>query len=137
MSQKLIKVCGMTCGDNIREVEALGVDLMGFIFYPASPRFVSARPDYLPVSCDRVGVFVDETEEVIRERAAEYSLKFIQLHGQESPLLCSRLRASGFKVIKVFNIASRSDLDGAASFEGVCDYFLFDTVWAGGGGSGR
>ena len=38
---KLIKVCGMTSGRNIRAVEKLGVDMIGMVFYPASPRFVS------------------------------------------------------------------------------------------------
>lgn len=35
----MIKVCGMTDADNIRDVEVLGVDMIGFIFYPKSPRY--------------------------------------------------------------------------------------------------
>ena len=55
----MIKVCGMREAENIREVEALGIDLMGFIFWPKSSRYVSERPAYLPTRCKRVGVFVN------------------------------------------------------------------------------
>ena len=48
---ELIKVCGMRDAENIREVEALGIDLMGFIFWPKSSRYVSERPAYLPQQC--------------------------------------------------------------------------------------
>ena len=51
----IIKVCGMRDGDNIREVEQLSIDWMGFIFYPKSSRYVSEVPAYLPTKCKRVG----------------------------------------------------------------------------------
>ena len=43
MNCELVKVCGMREAENIRQVEALGIDMMGFIFYPKSSRYVSAR----------------------------------------------------------------------------------------------
>ena len=49
--------------ENIREVEQLGVDMIGFIFYPKSPRCLCELPDYLPVHAKRVGVFVNENKE--------------------------------------------------------------------------
>ena len=56
----IIKVCGMRETENIRTIESLGiVDLMGFIFYERSPRYVGKRPDYLPEQCRRVEVFVN------------------------------------------------------------------------------
>ena len=64
--------------ENIREVEALGIDMMGFIFWPKSSRYVSQRPDYLPTKCKRVGVFVDEDPEQVKRLAAEYRLDYIQ-----------------------------------------------------------
>ena len=51
---QLIKVCGMTEGENIRAIETLGVDLIGFIFYPGSPRFVREKPTYLPVRSPQI-----------------------------------------------------------------------------------
>ena len=71
--------------DNIRAVEALGIDMMGFIFWPKSSRYVSQRPDYLPKHVKRVGVFVDEDPEQVRRLADDYGLDYIQLHGHESP----------------------------------------------------
>ena len=55
----LFKVCGMRDPQNIRAIERLGIDMMGFIFHPASPRYVGRRPDYLPDAATRTGVFVD------------------------------------------------------------------------------
>ena len=87
----MIKVCGMREAENIREVEALGIDMMGFIFWPKSSRYVSERPDYLPKHVKRVGVFVNEDPEQVKRLAADYRLDYIQLHGQESPEQISHL----------------------------------------------
>ena len=47
---KIIKVCGMCEAENIRDVEALeGIDMLGFIFYPKSPRYIYELPAYLPI----------------------------------------------------------------------------------------
>ena len=57
---KIIKVCGMCEAENIRDVEALeGIDMLGFIFYPKSPRYIYELPAYLPIHAKRVGVFVN------------------------------------------------------------------------------
>ena len=53
----MIKVCGMTDADNIRDVEVLGVDMIGFIFYPKSPRYLYQIPRYLP-TLPNVSVFL-------------------------------------------------------------------------------
>jgi phosphoribosylanthranilate isomerase len=135
--KRLVKVCGMTQGDNIREVEALGIDLMGFIFYEKSPRCVRQKPDYLPVHAQRVGVFVNASYEEMEVKAASFGLTHIQLHGNESPALCRKLKEAGFKVIKAFLIAEDSDLESTENYQGVCDYFLFDTKTPAYGGSGR
>ena len=88
MTPLSIKVCGMTEAENIREVEQLGVDMIGFIFYPKSPRCLCELPDYLPVHAKRVGVFVNENKENIQMYAHRFALDYIQLHGDESPEYC-------------------------------------------------
>ena len=130
-----IKVCGMREADNIREVEALGIDMMGFIFWPKSSRYVSQRPDYLPKRVKRVGVFVDEDPEQVKRLADDYSLDYIQLHGQESPSYIFQLR--GLHVIKAFNISTAEDLLQTQSYEGLVDYFLFDAKGKSVGGNGE
>ena len=96
----MIKVCGMRDAENIREVEALGIDLMGFIFWPKSSRYVSDCPSYLPSNVKRVGVFVNENIEKVKQTAHDYALDFIQLHGSESPEYCTMLK--GHHLIKAF-----------------------------------
>ena len=131
----IIKVCGMRDAENIREVEALGIDLMGFIFWPKSSRYVSERSAYLPQETKHVGVFVNEDIEQVKHIAKEFALDFIQLHGSESPEYAQQLR--DWKVIKAFNIATKEDLEATKSYEGVVDYFLFDTKGKSVGGNGE
>ena len=126
--------------DNIREVEALGIDMMGFIFWPKSSRYVSQRPDYLPKRVKRVGVFVDEEPEQVRRLAGEYGLDYIQLHGHEMPEVISYLRTPALphpRIIKAFNISTEEDLLQTKPYEGLVDYFLFDAKGKSVGGNGE
>ena len=126
--------------DNIRQVEALGIDWLGFIFWPKSSRFVHERPAYLPANAKRVGVFVDADIEVVRETAAAYCLDIIQLHGKESPAYIKQLRNLCSDhvavIVKAFNIATLEDLKQTEPYEGITDYFLFDTKAKMVGGNG-
>lgn len=126
--------------DNIRQVEALGIDWLGFIFWPKSSRFVHERPAYLPANAKRVGVFVDADIEVVRETAAAYCLDIIQLHGKESPAYIKHLRSLCSDhvavIVKAFNIATPEDLKQTEPYEGITDYFLFDTKAKMVGGNG-
>ena len=131
----MIKVCGMRDAENIREVEALGIDLMGFIFWPKSSRYVSERPAYLPTNCKRVGVFVDEDIETVRRIADDYALDYIQLHGHESRAYCAQLK--GLKLIKAISVSGEDDIATYKTYEGLVDYFLFDTKCPSVGGSGQ
>lgn len=130
----IVKVCGMRDAENIREVEALGIDLIGFIFWSKSSRYVSEKPDYLPTKCKRVGVFVDENIEVVKKIAQDYALDYIQLHGNETPDYCALLK--GHKLIKAFNIATAEDFEQTKPYEGLVNYFLFDTKGKSVGGNG-
>ena len=135
----IVKVCGMRDGDNIREVEQLSIDWMGFIFYPKSSRYVSEVPAYLPTKCKRVGVFVDASTDEITKKIHDFSLDAIQLHGNEYPEQISHLLSltSHLSIIKAFNIATAEDLKSTASYTGLADYFLFDTKGQSVGGNGE
>jgi phosphoribosylanthranilate isomerase len=136
---KLIKVCGMRDGENIRQVESLGIDMLGFIFYPKSPRFVEKVPNYLPQKAKRVGVFVDETQDTVEMYAKRFELDYIQLHGHESPGYCRSLYNKGIKLIKAFPIANENDLEkaGLQDYAPLCSFFLFDYKCEQHGGSGK
>lgn len=120
-ARKIIKVCGMRDGENIRQVAALGVDWIGMIFWKQSPRNVTMIPSGAGIIPDRaseklapvaensydaglsdkptalpkrVGVFVDEMAQNIITRVVQYRLDIVQLHGNESPTLIRNLRAT-------------------------------------------
>ena len=117
----VIKVCGMRDAQNIREVSQLGVDMIGMIFYPKSPRYVEMQsshagiiPDYAKEdigasdssgsssesvstsskSPARVGVFVDDMVQNIVTRVVNYHLDYVQLHGNEPREMCENLRST-------------------------------------------
>ncbi len=133
----IFKVCGVREGDNIAAIDAMGVDLMGFIFYPRSPRYVEHKPSSLPHQAQRVGVFVDEALDNIVEIGRSYSLDYIQLHGAESVQFCRSVKDAGFKLIKAFSVDEGFNFEAIAPYCSVCDLFVFDTKCSGYGGSGE
>ena len=115
---------------NIREVEALGVDWIGMIFYPRSPRYVSTVPaDGRVRRAKRVAVFVDAPFADICKTVRGFSFDLVQLHGKESPQLCRNLREAlpGVKIVKAFGVKDAGSLEEVAQYEGLADYYLFDT----------
>lgn len=123
--------------DNIRAVEQLGIDWLGFIFWPKSSRYVTAPPAYLPQRAKRVGVFVDAGIDEVLQHVADYELHAVQLHGHESPDYIQTLRAAGVPlVIKALNMATPADIEQTKAYEGAVDYFLFDTKGPSVGGNG-
>ena len=135
----IIKVCGMRDAENIRAVEALGIDLMGFIFWKPSSRYVGAKPAYLPENCRRAGVFVDATVQDILDAVRDFRLDVLQLHGHETPEVISALkeRLPAIRIVKSLAVAGPEDLAQAAAYESVCDAFLFDTKGRLPGGNGH
>ena len=135
----MIKVCGMRDPENIRAVEALGIDLMGFIFWPPSSRYVGEKPSYLPENCRRVGVFVDAALLDILAAVKDFHLDVVQLHGHETPDAITALkdRLPAVRIVKSLAVTGPEDLAQAAAYEDVCDAFLFDTKGPLPGGNGR
>lgn len=125
--QVKVKVCGMTSlKDALVAVEG-GADAVGFIFYKKSPRSVTMKTVReivleLPPFVDTVGVFVDETAEQINKIADYCNLDIIQLHGDESPTFCKKIRR---KVIKAFRIKDMQSVKKISNFQ--VSGFLLDT----------
>ena len=155
----VIKVCGMRDARNIREVSQLGVDMIGMIFYPKSPRYVEMQsshagiiPDYAKEDINiksskspaRVGVFVDDMVQNIVTRVVNYHLDYVQLHGNEPREMCENLRSTldpdirpGIKIIKAISVSDASDIQKYKEYVGAVDLFLFDTKCKTVGGSGQ
>lgn len=121
---------------NPDEVATLAPDYMGLIFWEKSPRYVNGVMPTISNKIKKVGVFVNASIEDILAKVAKYGLKLVQLHGQESPELCKKIQAVGIKVIKVFGVDDTFDFSVLAPYEGVCDYYLFDTKGKLPGGNG-
>ena len=136
----LIKICGLKYPENIQAVSALKPDFMGFIFYPKSPRYAEPLDvktlEALPPTIKKIGVFVNEDIENILTIAYKYKLDGLQLHGTELVDMCRKLKKLGYQVIKAFPIAEAYNFKVTKAYEGVCDYFLFDTKTDAYGGSG-
>ena len=107
MKPLLIKVCGMRDADNVRQVEALTPDMMGFICWEGSRRHVSRLPDYLPETCRRVGVFVNPEIGYVQERLKTFRLDLVQLHGHETPEFCRSIKEEGLKSGRALQIIKR------------------------------
>ena len=92
----LVKICGVTSPADAAMAADAGADMVGLIFYPPSPRYVTpgqagAIVASLPPELPAVGVFVNESLEAITAIARESGISRVQLHGEESPDLCRRL----------------------------------------------
>src|SRR5256885_14683507 len=102
-----IKICGITNLEDARTSAQLGANMLGFNFYPGSPRYIepkSARRIIEAISpgvCP-VGVFVDASVEGIRNTADATGVHSVQLHGQTSSDICRELAAE-FRVIRAFS----------------------------------
>lgn len=140
-SDMMIKVCGNRDATNIESVAALTPMLMGFIFYRRSPRnacgldpeVVRGLPEYIRP----VAVFVNENDDTILDICTRYGFRIVQLHGDESPEQCRRLRARGLVVVKAVGVDDALDWQTLAPYCGCTDMFLFDTRTKSRGGSGR
>jgi len=132
-----LKICGMKYQDNIKKVAALQPDYLGFIFYEKSKRhFGENFMPQIPHSIKKTGVFVDtEINEAI-DKINFYHLYAVQLHGNESPEYCEKLKTYNIEIIKAFSIDENFNFDDLKSYETVCDYFLFDTKGKLPGGNG-
>ena len=145
-----LKVCGMKYKDNMKAVAAIQPDYLGFIFYEKSPRNFDAEIPELPGNIKKTGVFVDASVDFILEKVKKHDFKSIQLHGDESPDYCKKLKIelskfqrsdggmkfSEVKIWKVFSIKDEFDFEILKPYEGIVDYFLFDTKGKEKGGNG-
>lgn len=126
---------------NINEVLKSKPDYIGYIFYPGSKRYVGLQPDVrlftLPAGTAKVGVFVNEKPERVIETGKTYRLNCIQLHGSEQVSDGEKIREAGFTVIKALGVDRQTDFGTLSNWQGVADYFLFDTRTNTHGGSGR
>lgn len=135
-----VKICGIRRAEDIGIVNKYLPDFIGFIFVPASKRYVEPSvvvelKKNLDPRIKTVGVFVNESIEKIREIKKVCSLDVIQLHGEETPQFCEELGGRIWKAIRVKDEDCVEILDTYAEYT---ELLLLDTYVDGThGGTGQ
>ena len=124
-----IKICGITNKRDAIAATELMPDMIGFVFYAGSKRYVEPRivrdiANELPPSVLKVGVFVNEDSQKVLKIAEDCSLDMLQFHGDESPDYCAGFK-DDHKVIKAFRIKDSGSLKGINEYN--TDFYMLDT----------
>ena len=137
-----IKVCGNTLPQQVNALDDLGVTFAGFIFYPKSPRYMAQKISLekmrqIKGKIIKVGVCVNPAYEELMKTVEDHRLDMVQLHGDESPKFCDKI-ADYISVIKAFRLSENdSVMHMTQPYAEVCDFFMFDTLGVGYGGTGK
>ncbi len=116
-----VKICGLTNYQDAAAALDMGADILGFNFYPKSPRFIKPEDvvgiiNKLPAFIDLAGIFVNASINRIHETKNLCSLDWVQLHGDESPQFCRELLTHNVKVMKALRVKDRSDIKKADDY---------------------
>jgi phosphoribosylanthranilate isomerase len=126
------KICGLSTDTAVAAAVDGGASFLGFVFYPASPRAVTAGEAArlctgVSRELARVGLFVDADDDLINGVLAVAPIDFLQFHGTESAARIAEAKARfGRPVIKAVPIAAPEDVEASARFEDIADMLLFD-----------
>jgi indole-3-glycerol phosphate synthase/phosphoribosylanthranilate isomerase len=143
-----VKICGLRTPEHINASIEAGADMLGFIFHAPSHRYIEpqqvrtilaesqsfTQPPNGEKRPDLVGVFVNKDADYINEVADQIGLQFVQLHGNETPDFCQRIRRP---VIKAFPLHDPTDLERIKPYREVVWRILLDTPTPNWGGSGK
>lgn len=128
-----IKICGITCKEDATWAVNLGADFIGLNFFKDSPRKISPQNAaeiimVVPSFIAMVGIFVNEDLKIITKTSEKLNLRYLQLHGEETPQYCQQLKNfnSELKIIKAFRMKSEETLEILAPYQNMVDFFLLD-----------
>lgn len=101
-----IKICGLTREEDVDAAVAAGADAIGFVFYPASPRYVAPQraaelAKRIPPFVDVVGLFVNEAPEVVRAACTALPINILQFHGDEDAAWCRQFSRPWLRAARV------------------------------------
>jgi phosphoribosylanthranilate isomerase len=127
-----VKICGLRTEDTLDVALEAGADLVGFVFFPPSPRhlgYEAARALGARVAgrAGKVALTVDADDAVLAAIVAALKPDMLQLHGKEPPARVAALKQRfGLPVVKAIAVAARADLAAVAAYAPVADWLLFD-----------
>ena len=124
-----VKICGITNLLDAKNCEMLGVDMIGFIFYKKSPRYINLDSSLKIISklnnkIKKVGVFVDEDIEVINDMSRILKLNYIQLHGDEDNEYIKKIKTPTIKALNGNDI----NLDSKIKEFSKPEFILLDNI---------
>jgi phosphoribosylanthranilate isomerase len=128
----LVKVCGLKTPETLEAALAAGADLVGFVFFPASPRHVASEAAIelgrlASGRATKVALTVDADDATLERIVAALRPDVLQLHGKESPERVAALKARfGLPVMKAIPVEVQADLELVADYADVADRLLFD-----------
>lgn len=123
MNRTRIKICGLTRKEDIKTAVSAGADALGFVFYPKSPRYVSAHKvaeltAEIPPFVTTVGLFVNADIDDIRAVVETTHLSLLQFHGDETPEWCAEAAAvTNRPFIRVFRVKPDTTADDLLQYE--------------------
>jgi len=127
-----VKICGITKASDAQISAEYGAAFLGFVFFDKSPRNLTieealALEPELPVGPERVGVFVDATDELLGAAIEALNLDWVQLHGHETAVRAHHIQTTfGIKVMKAIAVSRDGDFFQLPLYAKSCDMFLFD-----------
>jgi phosphoribosylanthranilate isomerase len=128
----LVKICGLKTPEALDAALAAGADMVGFVFFPPSPRHVGYEAAKLLGArvkgrAHKVALSVDATDAELTELVAALKPDLLQLHGKETPERVALVRSKfGVPVMKAIPVEARADLAPIHLYEKVADRILFD-----------
>jgi phosphoribosylanthranilate isomerase len=129
----LSKICGLRTPETVDCAIEAGASMVGFVFFPPSPRSISIADAStlvarVPVGIKKVALTVNADDDFLREIAKNTGINVFQLHGNEQPERVFEIRHTfGLPVIKALPVEDSVDLMVARGYDAVVDYFLFDS----------
>ncbi|MEO1191594.1 MAG: phosphoribosylanthranilate isomerase [Pseudomonadota bacterium] len=127
-----VKICGLSEPAGLAAATAGGAAMVGFVFFPRSPRNVTpaeaaSLAARVPEGVIKVGLLVDPDDESLAQILGQVPLDLLQLHGNETPARVAAIKERWKKpVMKAVRIATRDDVTAARTYEPVADRLLFD-----------
>jgi phosphoribosylanthranilate isomerase len=128
----IVKICGLATPDALDVALDAGADMVGFVFFPPSPRNLSfktaaALESRVRGRAKKVALSVDADDTLLSYVVDALGPDILQLHGHESPLRIAAIKAK-FKlpVLKAIAVETKGDLAAIARYAAVADHLLFD-----------
>ena len=127
-----VKICGLSSPDDVDAAVGAGADMVGFVFFPPSPRSLTvetaaALAPRVPYDVTRVALSVDADDAFLQAIVLQVGPDMMQLHGDETPDRVTEIRNRyGLPVMKAVAISGPEDVKRAYDYGVVADQLLFD-----------